>query len=97
MRRSSCFSSLKTILLYLSLVVLISMLVLPIVAIGLLQRLLGAVMGGLAAGVGTLVVLCLWITVLGGYLIWLAIWGEWSRLLPMLPPFMDLLRSAGLL
>jgi hypothetical protein len=94
---SSCSSGLKSILLYLSLGVLVCLLVLPIVAIGLLQRLLGAVVAGLAASIGNWFVLCLWLSVFGAYLIWLLLCGEWCELLPLLPRFVDLLGSTGLL
>jgi hypothetical protein len=93
----SCFSGLKTVLFYLSLGALVSVLVLPIVAFALLRRVLGAVVGGLAAGIGTWLVLCCWVFALGACLVWLALTGEWCQLLRLLPRFIELLRSVGLL
>jgi hypothetical protein len=88
-------SFIRTLLAYLALVLLLALLVLPLLAVGILKRLLGAVVGGLVASIGSLMVLCVWMTALGAYLAWLLIWGDWVRLVQMLASIVECIRTVA--
>lgn len=88
---------LRILILSSAVILIVCLSMLPLLAMEIVRRVLGSLLGAFASGLGALAALSSSLLTLIAYAIWLILRGEWVQLIRLIPELLDWLRAAGLL
>jgi hypothetical protein len=91
------FTCLKVLVFYPAMVLILCVVLITPLAVAVFQKVIGQILGGFLAGLGTIAALTNSLVILVAYGTWLVLCGDWTRLVCLLPGWLDWLRSAGFL
>ena len=90
-------TGLNVLVLYPAMVLILCVLLITPFAVAVFQKVMGQIAGAFMAGLGTIAALTSSLVMLIAYGAWLVLCGDWTRLVGLIPGWLDWLRSAGLL